>query len=113
LYKLIRFRCSGQSGRLLRLSLPALQRRVNRQAGLRMEAVFKVKANELDQSLFDSIKKLFKGKDIVIKVSADFDETAFLSFYPANEKHILENMTAEPAASFTAKDFQDYVNKPE
>jgi len=79
----------------------------------KMEAVFKVKANELDQSLFDSIKKLFKGKDIVIKVSADFDETAFLSFYPANEKHILENMTAEPAATFTAKDFQDYVNKSE
>ena len=78
-----------------------------------MEALFKVKANELDQRLFDSIKKLFKDQDIVIKVSADFDETAFLSYYPANEKHILENMSAEPAAKFTAAQFQDYVNESE
>ena len=78
-----------------------------------MEALFKVKARELDQRLIDSIKKLFRDKDIIIKVSADYDETAFLSFYPANEKHILENISAEPAATFTAKDFQDYVNKPE
>ncbi len=78
-----------------------------------MDAVFKLKANELYQSLFDSIKKYFKGKDIVIKVSADFDETAFLSFYPANKKQILENMTAEPAATFTSKDFQEFINKPE
>lgn len=76
-----------------------------------MEAVYKVKASELDSFWIESIQKLFQDKNIVIKISADLDETEFLTLYPANEKHLLDNIASEPAMRFTGDELKMYVNK--
>ena len=76
-----------------------------------MEAFYKIKANELDSTWIESIKKLFSDKDIIIKISTEMDETDFLMMYPANEKHLLENLAAEPAVKFSGDEFKEYVNK--
>ena len=60
-----------------------------------MEAFYKIKADELDSWWIESVKKkLFQDKDLIIKVFTDMDETDFLTQYPANEKHLLDNMAA-------------------
>ena len=74
-----------------------------------MEAIYKLKSTELNSTFIDAIKGLFKGKDVIIKISEDMDETDFLSCYPANEKHILDNMAAEPSMKFNEKEFQDFI----
>jgi len=56
-----------------------------------MEALFKIRANDIDHNFMEAIRKLFQGKEIVIKVSTEMDDTAFLSYYSSNEKHILDN----------------------
>ena len=56
-------------------------------------------------------KKLFQDKDLIIKVFTDMDETDFLTQYPANEKHLLENIAAEPVKTFTGDELMDYVKK--
>lgn len=76
-----------------------------------MEAMFKIKAKELDKNWLDSIKQLFQDKEIVIKVSTDMDETDYLSLYPANKEHILKNMAAEPSKRFRGNEFDDYVKE--
>ena len=78
-----------------------------------MEAFFKIKANDIDRNFMESIRKLFHGKEIVIKVSTDWDDTAFLSYNTANEKHILENIAAEPTASFSGDEFRKFVDAPD
>jgi len=74
-----------------------------------MEALYKIKSNELDVPWIESVQKLFKNKSIIIKVSTEMDETDFLTLYPANEKHLLENMAAEPVIRFTGDEFREYV----
>ena len=76
-----------------------------------MEALYKIKTSELDSLWIESIKKLFKNKSIVIKVTSEMDETDYLTFYPANEKHLLDNMASEPVIRFTGDEFREYVNK--
>jgi hypothetical protein len=34
-----------------------------------------------------------------------------LTSYPANEKHLLENIAAEPTKTFTGDEFMKYVDK--
>jgi hypothetical protein len=75
-----------------------------------MEALFKIKANDIDRNFMESIRKLFHGKEIVIKVSTDWDDTAFLSYHASNEKHILENVAAEPTASFSEDEFREFID---
>jgi len=70
-----------------------------------MEALFKIKSSEMDAEFLESIKKLFKGKEVIIRISAPADETEYLSLYEANEKHILENMAAEPSRKFSGDTF--------
>jgi hypothetical protein len=77
----------------------------------KMEALYKIKANELDYMLIESIRKLFHDRDIIIKVTTNLDETDFLTFYPANEKHLLDNLAAEPEVKFSDDEFMEYVNK--
>lgn len=76
-----------------------------------MEALYKVKANELDNLLIESIKKLFQDKEIIIRVTTDTDETDYLTMYSANEKHLNDNLAAEPSAKFSGDEFMQYVNK--
>ena len=74
-----------------------------------MEAIYKLKAKEIDPNLMDTIKKLFRGKEITITITTDADETTYLSMNPANKKHLLENMASEPTISFTAGEFEKHV----
>ncbi|MDT5122436.1 MAG: antitoxin YefM [Acidobacteriota bacterium] len=53
-----------------------------------MDAIYHVKADELDQRFLDAIKELFKDKEIEIAVS-ERDETAYLLRSPANRERLL------------------------
>ncbi len=76
-----------------------------------MEAIYKLKASEINASLMDTIKNLFKGKDITITVSSDPDETTYLTMNPANEKHLRDNIAQKPGVSFTPEEFDRHVEK--
>ena len=53
-----------------------------------MNAIYQVKADELDQSFLDALKAMFKGKEIEITVY-ERDETAYLLRAPANRERLL------------------------
>ena len=76
-----------------------------------MEAIYKLKANEVSPNLMDTIKKLFKGKEITITISSEPDETTYLTMNPANERHLLESIAQEPSIRFTPEEFKEMVNK--
>ena len=76
-----------------------------------MEAVYKLKANEINDNLMEAIKKLFQGKEITITVSSEPDETTYLTMNEANEKHLMESMAQEPSVCFTAQEFDKHVEK--
>jgi hypothetical protein len=74
-----------------------------------MEAIYKLKANEINPNLMEAIKKLFGRKEITITITTEPDETTYLTMYPANKKHLLENIASEPTISFTAGEFEKHV----
>jgi len=53
-----------------------------------MDAIYHVKADELDEVFLDTLKALFKDKEIEIVVS-ERDETAYLLRSPANRERLL------------------------
>lgn len=53
-----------------------------------MNAIYQLKADELDQSFLDAVKAAFKDKEIEITVS-ERDETAYLLRSPANRERLL------------------------
>jgi antitoxin YefM len=53
-----------------------------------MQTIYQINADELDQNLLDSIKALFKHKEIEIVIS-ERDETAYLLRSPANRERLL------------------------
>ncbi|MCY7377299.1 MAG: hypothetical protein LH472_15175 [Pyrinomonadaceae bacterium] len=53
-----------------------------------MQTIYQINADELDQNLLDSIKALFKHKEIEIVIS-ERDETAYLRRSPANRERLL------------------------
>ncbi|MGB9180772.1 MAG: hypothetical protein WCB68_16185 [Pyrinomonadaceae bacterium] len=53
-----------------------------------MDAIYHVKADELDQNFLDAIKKMFKDKEIEIAVY-ERDETSYLLRSPANRERLL------------------------
>ncbi len=53
-----------------------------------MNAIYQLKADELDQTFLDSVKAAFKDKEIEITVS-ERDETAYLLRSLANREHLL------------------------
>ena len=76
-----------------------------------MEAIYKLKANEINPNLLETIKKLFGGKEITITITTVPDETEYLTSYPSNKKHLLENMASEPSISFTSGEFDKHVEE--
>jgi len=76
-----------------------------------MEAIYKLKANEIDPNLMDTIKKLFSGKEITITITTELDETTYLTQNPANKKHLLESIAQEPSIKFTPGEFREMVDK--
>ncbi len=53
-----------------------------------MQTIYQINAGELDQNLLDSIKALFKHKEIEIVIS-ERDETAYLLRSPVNREKLL------------------------
>lgn len=53
-----------------------------------MQTIYQINADELDQNLLESIKVLFRHKEIEIVVS-ERDETAYLLRSPANRENLL------------------------
>lgn len=53
-----------------------------------MNAIYQLKADELDGSFVDAVKAAFKDKEIEIAVY-ERDETAYLLRSPANRQHLL------------------------
>ena len=76
-----------------------------------MEAIYKLKANEIDPNLMDTIKKLFRGKEITITITTEPDETTYLTMNPANKKHLLESIAQEPSVKFTPGEFREMVDR--
>lgn len=80
-----------------------------------METVFKLKANELDSSFIDSIKNLFKDREIEISIKPTQDETEFLLQTPANKKELLEALKEvkknKNLIRLTGKEFEELSKK--
>ncbi|MCA1625340.1 MAG: hypothetical protein LC768_03335 [Acidobacteria bacterium] len=56
-----------------------------------MQTIYQINADDLDQNLLESIKALFKNKEIEIVVS-ERDETAYLLRSPANRELLLRTI---------------------
>ena len=76
-----------------------------------MEALYKIRASQIDNNFIESVKKLFSDEEVVIRITSYSDDTDYLSKYPDSETHILENMVAEPAKRFTGEEFDEYSSK--
>ena len=76
-----------------------------------MEAIYKLKASEINSKLMDTIKKLFSNQEITITITTEPDETTYLTMNPANEKHLMESIAEDPAIRFTNDEFKKMVSK--
>jgi antitoxin YefM len=76
-----------------------------------METIFKLKTKELDMSFIESIKTLFKGKEIEITIKSAQDETEYLLRTPANKKKLLEAIDEvkrnKNLIRFSVKEFEE------
>lgn len=57
-----------------------------------MNTIFQINSDELDSRFIESIKALFKNKKLIISVSEDIDETAYLIQSKNNAKRLFESL---------------------
>jgi len=70
-----------------------------------MNAVFSVQSTELNSQFLNTIKTLFKGRQISIAISDD-DETEYLLSAEANRKALENAMAAKDGYRFTPNEFK-------
>ena len=68
-----------------------------------MEAMYKIKANEIDNGFIQAIRELFKDKEVTITISTESGTTSYLLNDSANARHLKDNIAAEPTARFTGR----------
>ena len=80
-----------------------------------MEAIYKLKANEINPNLMETIKKLFGGKEITITITTKTDETEYLTSDPVNKKQLLDAIKEvkknKNLIRFTGKEFEELSEK--
>ena len=76
-----------------------------------METSFKIQPAEINEQLFQKIKKMFEGRTVTITITTEMNETDYLSANPANKKHLLENIAQEPTVKFTPEEFDKHVDE--
>ena len=55
-----------------------------------MESVYRLNANELNEDFLNTLKKLYKGKDLELTVNVQEDETEYLLKSKANRDLLLK-----------------------
>ncbi len=73
-----------------------------------MNITLKLNSEELNYSLIDTLKLLYKNKEIEICVS-DSNETDYLSKNPSNLKNLLENIKSDKNVVFNS--LEDFLNE--
>jgi antitoxin YefM len=80
-----------------------------------METIFKLKASELDRNFIESVKNLFKNREIEISIKPSEDETEYLLKSPANKKYLHKAIEAvkknENLISFNGDEFEELSKK--
>jgi len=80
-----------------------------------METIFKLKADELDSKFIETIKNLFKDREIKISIKSIEDETEYLLTSPSNKKHLLDAIKDvkknKNLVRFTGNEFDDLSAK--
>ena len=80
-----------------------------------METIFKLKATELDRSFIESVKNLFKDREIEISIKPTQDETDYLLSTPANRKQLLEAIKEvkknKNLIRFSGNEFEEMTGK--
>lgn len=80
-----------------------------------MEAIYKLKANEINPNLMETIKKLFGSKEITITIITEPDETEYLTSNPINKKQLLDAIKEvkknKNLIRFTGKEFEELSEK--
>lgn len=57
-----------------------------------MNTIFQINSDDLDNRFVDSIKALFKNRKLIISVSEEIDETAYLLQSTNNAKRLFDAM---------------------
>jgi antitoxin YefM len=80
-----------------------------------METIFKIKAEELDSKFIETIKNLFKDRELEISIKPIQDETEYLLSSPANKKHLMDAIKDvkknKNLIRFTTTEFKDLSAK--
>lgn len=80
-----------------------------------MEAIYKLNANEITPNLLETIKKLFGGKEIIITITTEADETEYLTSNPVNKKKLMDAIKEvkknKNLIRFTGREFEELSDK--
>jgi hypothetical protein len=73
-----------------------------------MEAIYRMRAEELNGGFIQALKDVYSNKNIEIRVHEIEDETEYLLKDEANRKHLLEAVAADKAGkSYRTMDIEE------
>ena len=74
-----------------------------------MNAVYYLNTNEINENFINSIKSLYKDRNIEIIINETQDETEYLTQTHVNYKHLTNNMQSDDKVVFNS--LQDLMNE--